>query len=139
MSIAKKESEVAQLCPTLCNPMDCSPPGSLVHGIFQARVLEWVAISCSRGFFPTQGLNLGLLHCRQILYHLRHQESPIYFIYSIDSVYMSIPTYQFIQCPPFSPCFYIFSNFGETDNIYDLVSKANTLHYFSSLSCFKHT
>ena len=44
-------SEVAQLCPTLCNPMDCSPPGSLVHGIFQAWILEWVAISFSRGSF----------------------------------------------------------------------------------------
>ena len=42
-------SEVAQLCPTLCNPMDCSLPGSSVHGIFQARVLEWIAISFSRG------------------------------------------------------------------------------------------
>ena len=40
----------AQSCPTLCNPMDCSPPGSSVHGIFQARILEWVAISYSRGF-----------------------------------------------------------------------------------------
>ena len=40
---AKSESEVAQLCPTLCDPMDCSPPGSSVHGIFQARVLEWGA------------------------------------------------------------------------------------------------
>ena len=39
----KSESEVAQLCPTLSNPMDCSLPGSSVHGIFQARVLEWVA------------------------------------------------------------------------------------------------
>ena len=39
------ESEVAQLCPTLSSPMDCSPPGSSVHGIFQVRVLEWVAIS----------------------------------------------------------------------------------------------
>ena len=38
-------SEVAQLCPTLCNPMDCSLPGSSVHGIFQAIVLEWIAIS----------------------------------------------------------------------------------------------
>ena len=40
---------VAQLCPTLCDPMDCSPPGSSVHGILQARILEWVAISFSRG------------------------------------------------------------------------------------------
>ena len=38
-------SEVAQSCPTLCSPMDCSLPGSSIHGVFQARVLEWVAIS----------------------------------------------------------------------------------------------
>ena len=44
-----KWSEVAQLCPTLCDPMDCSLPGSSVHGIFQAIVLEWIAISFSRG------------------------------------------------------------------------------------------
>ena len=37
----KSESEVAQLCPTLCDPMDCSLPGSSIHGILQARVLEW--------------------------------------------------------------------------------------------------
>ena len=43
----KSESEVAQSCPTLCNPMDCSLPGSSIHGIFQARVLEWVAIAFS--------------------------------------------------------------------------------------------
>ena len=43
--------------------MDCSPPGSSVHGILQARILEWVAIVFSRGIFLTQGLNLGLPHC----------------------------------------------------------------------------
>ena len=43
----KSEREVAQSCPTLSNPMDCSLPGSSVHGIFQARILEWVAISYS--------------------------------------------------------------------------------------------
>ena len=41
-------SEIAQSCPILWDPMDCSPPASLVHGIFQARILEWVAISFSR-------------------------------------------------------------------------------------------
>ena len=46
---SKSESEVAQWCPTLCDPMDCSLPGSSLHGILQARVLEWVAISFSRG------------------------------------------------------------------------------------------
>ena len=44
---AKSESEVAQLCPTLSDPMGCSLPGSSVHGIFQARVLEWGAIAFS--------------------------------------------------------------------------------------------
>ena len=43
----KSESEVAQSCPTLSDPIDCSPPGSSVHGIFQARVLEWGAIAFS--------------------------------------------------------------------------------------------
>ena len=42
-------SEASQSCPTLCNPLDCSPPGSSVHGILQPRTLEWVAISFSRG------------------------------------------------------------------------------------------
>ena len=44
----KSESEGAQLCPILCDPMDCSPLGSSVHGIFQARVLEWGAIAFSQ-------------------------------------------------------------------------------------------
>ena len=47
--LRRRKSEVAQSCPILCDPMDCSLPGSSVHGIFQARVLEWVAISFSRG------------------------------------------------------------------------------------------
>ena len=57
----------------LCNPMDCSLPGSSVHGISQARILEWVAIPFIQGIFLTQGSNLGLLHCRQILYQLSHK------------------------------------------------------------------
>ena len=61
---------IAQSCLTLCDPMDCSPPGSSVHGILQARILEWVTIPSSRGIFSTQGLNVGLLHCRWILYCL---------------------------------------------------------------------
>ena len=123
------ESEVAELYLTLCKPMDCSPPGSSVHGTLQARILEWVAISFSRGssrprdwtqvshitgrcfnlwatreaqyffeplfwvgggggkntgvgchsllqeIFLTQGLNPGLPHCRQTLYHLSYQRS----------------------------------------------------------------
>ena len=44
----KSESEVAQSCPTLSDPMDCSPPGFSIYGIFQARVLEWGAIAFSK-------------------------------------------------------------------------------------------
>ena len=44
----ESESEVTQSCPTLCDPVDCSPSGSSVHGILQARIMEWVAISFSR-------------------------------------------------------------------------------------------
>ena len=47
----KSDSEVAQSCPTPSDPMDCSPPGSSIHGIFQARVLEWGAIAFSRNHF----------------------------------------------------------------------------------------
>ena len=46
--VLESESKVAQSCPTLCNPMDCSLPGSIVHWIFQAKILEWVTIAFSR-------------------------------------------------------------------------------------------
>ena len=51
----RKESEVTQSCPIICNPVDCSPPGSSVHGFLQARLLEWVAISFSRGSSRPRG------------------------------------------------------------------------------------
>ena len=58
-----------QSCPTLCNPVDCSTPSSSVHGISQARILEWVAISFSRDWLRDRTLvYLHLLHCRWILY-----------------------------------------------------------------------
>ena len=68
---------VPQLCPTLCDPMDCSPQGSSVHGILEARILEWVSVPFSRGSSQLRGSNLGLSHCRQIPYHLSHQGSPL--------------------------------------------------------------
>ena len=63
---------VTQLCPILCNPVDCSPPGSSVHGILQARILEWAAISFSRGSsWPGDGTRVPCVSCtgRGILHH----------------------------------------------------------------------
>ena len=65
---------VTQLCPTLCDPMDCSPPGFSVHGILQARIQECVAISFCRVE------NLDLLHFREIPHHLSHQGSLLLWV-----------------------------------------------------------
>ena len=54
----KSESEVAQSCPALSDPMDCSLPGSSVHGIFQARILEWVAIAFSDSILKSRDITL---------------------------------------------------------------------------------
>ena len=65
-------TKFAQSCPTLCNSMDCSPPDSSVHGIFQAGILEWVAIPFSRGsFWPRGRIRVFYVSCtgRQVLYH----------------------------------------------------------------------
>ena len=58
----------AQLCPTLCDPVDCSLPDFSVHGIFQARILKWVAISSCRGSSPPRDQTQVSCIGRQILY-----------------------------------------------------------------------
>ena len=73
-----------QLYLPLCDPMDCNPPGSSVHGIFQAKILEWIVISYSRGSSqPTDRTHVSCLSCtaRQILYHSATWEAPIYIYY----------------------------------------------------------
>ena len=66
---------IIQSCLILCKPMDCSPPGSSVHGIFQVRIPEWVSMPSSRGIFPTQGSYPSLPQCRWILYPLKPWEA----------------------------------------------------------------
>ena len=66
-----------QSCPTFCDSMDCSPPGSSVHGLVQARILEWAAISFSRGSSRPRNqtcLSYGSCICRRVLYHWCHKE-----------------------------------------------------------------
>ena len=77
---------VIQSCSTLCDPINCSQPGSCVLGILQVRILECVAIPFSRGSFPPRHRTPGLLRCRQILYCLRQQGSPEYFTKSHPSI-----------------------------------------------------
>ena len=67
----KVKALVAQLCLTLCDLVDCNPPGSSVHGILQAKILEWVTISFSRGSSQPRD-RTRVSYCRQILYHLSH-------------------------------------------------------------------
>ena len=72
--------EVAQSRPTLCDPVDCSPPGSSVHGVSPGKNTGVGCHFLLQRIFPTQGLNLGLLHCRQMLYPLSHQGSHFIFL-----------------------------------------------------------
>ena len=67
---------VTQSCSTLCHPTDCSPLDSSVHGDSPGKNTGLGCHALLQGSFPTQALNPGLLHCRQILYHLSHQGSP---------------------------------------------------------------
>ena len=66
---------VAQLCLTLCDPMNCSLPGSSVHGNSPGKNAGVGCHALLQGIFPIQGSNLDLPHFRQILYHLSHQGS----------------------------------------------------------------
>ena len=91
----KSESEVAQWCPTLRDPMDCSLPGSSIHGIFQARVLEWGAIAFFDTLLYNSRINLFYLgwtiwkwdpetkyHCQRLTYQLLSVFSYIHVLFS---------------------------------------------------------
>ena len=78
--LISKWMKVAQLCLTLGKPINCGPPGFCVHGILQARILEWVPFTRASSQPRDWGLDLDHLHCRQILHHLSHEGSPIQHI-----------------------------------------------------------
>ena len=78
-------AKLLQLCPALCNPVDCSPPGSSVHGMLQARILEWVSMPSSRGSSPPSDRTQVsyVLHTgRRVLYHCATWET-----YKLDTVF----------------------------------------------------
>ena len=81
MKERKKESKVAQACPTLCDPMDYSLPGSSVRGILQARVLEWAAISFSRGSSrPSDGTRVSRIAGRCFTLQATREANPIWLM-----------------------------------------------------------
>ena len=77
---------VAQSCPTHCNPMDCSPPDSSVHGDSLGKNTGAGCHALLQCIFPTQGSNPGLPHCRCFLYRLSHQGSPYSLFSSVQSL-----------------------------------------------------
>ena len=72
---------VTQSCPTLYDPIDCSPPDSSVHGDSPGKNTGVGRLSLLQGIFPIQESNRGLLHCKQILYQLCYQRSPVFIIF----------------------------------------------------------
>ena len=79
VSVCKQVSSVVQLCPTLCHPTDCNLPGCSVHGVFQARIVKWVAISSFRGSsWPRDQIPVFWVSCigRRVLDHWATWETP---------------------------------------------------------------
>ena len=83
---------LSQSYPALCDPMDCRPPASSVHGDSSSKNTGVDCHALLQGIFPTQGSKPSLPHCRWILYHLNHQGSPLLKIPSVCSVAKSCPT-----------------------------------------------
>ena len=79
----KVKVKIAQSCSTLCDPMDCRPPGSSVHRILQARILQCVAMSSSRGSSWPRDRTWVLPHCRWILYRLSHLMAPCHSLMTL--------------------------------------------------------
>ena len=104
--IRKKESEVTQSCLTLCNPMDFSLLGSSIHGMFQARVLEWVAISFSRSHLQSIGnhpMAMNYLHSLRCKIHIflpRSCNSHPIVASGINTIqFSSIQSFSYVLCP----------------------------------------
>ena len=104
-------AKLLQSCPTLCNPMDCSLPGSSVHGILQARKLEWVAIPYSRGSSSSRDrtrVSYVSVSCigGRVPYHKRHMGSPesaIHIYICVYTIYMYRCIPSFLGFPPLAP------------------------------------
>ena len=120
---------VTQSCPTLCDPMDCNPPGSSAHGVLQGKNTEVGCHFLFQGIFPTQGLNPGLLHHRQILYHLSHQGSSAPHEDIINGLKIIVLIFRW------SPSFFKTEYFmGRNDNLFICVPNSRTRSRIQEIS-----
>ena len=104
----KSQSEVAQSCPTLRNPMDCSPPGSSIHGIFQARVLEWGAIAFSGSVTQSYPILRNHMDCSTPGFPVHHHlPEPVHVHGVSDGIQLSHPL-----SSPSPPAFYLSQHQG---------------------------
>ena len=114
-----------QSCPTLCDPMVCSPPASSDHGILQARILGMGCYVLLQGIFPTQGLNpslLHLLHCKQTLYPLSHLGSPFSVLNISQNTTFSI-TIKLYKKPIIQELSFYYPNFRYVKTDSELIPK----------------
>ena len=124
---------VAQLCQTLCDSVDCSPPGYRIHGILQARILDSVAISYSRGSSHPRESNPRLL---SLLHWQAHSLLPGKSCFIHSSVSMSIPTSQFI--PPLENPYILNILLGFCHTVDFLLRLTMTRMYLGGLSSNLH-
>ena len=128
---------VTQSCPALCDPTDCSPLGSSVHGILQAGILDWVAFPFSMGSSWPRGSNLGLLYCRKILYYWATSEAlwniKVCVILSLIFQKYQILPYWIFHC---APCNKEYVNPLSISTLVTAVFELNEL--WVVLGCFPH-
>ena len=100
----ESESEVAQSCLTLYNPMGCSLPGASTHGIFQARILEWVALSFSRGSSRPRDWTWVSRNAGRLFDHLSHQGSPHSFGFTLISMWCNFCSFWKVKVKATQSC-----------------------------------
>ena len=103
LAVKKVKVLIAQLCPTIRNPVDCTLPGSSVRRIVKARILQWVSHSLLQGIFLTLRSNLDFLHCRQIMvWAIRNQLYLLKLVFSLIFGKFSAIYFSNISFPPIS-------------------------------------
>ena len=141
-------AKLLQSCPTFCDPVDCSPQGSSVHGILQTRMLEWVAVPSSRGSSPPRDwTHVSYVSCigRQVLYHYCHLGSPrmsvssVQFSHSVVSDSLRPHGLQQARLPCPSPTLRVYPNSCSLSWWCHLTISSSVIPFSSCLQSFPKT